>query len=81
MRRGGSAGVGGEGGGGGTFARPSPTVGRLLLGLEAPFSVFFDFFFECVFGGGPVVFFLFCAVSGVAWGVTFGGVFEKYAFF
>ena len=39
-------------------------------------------FFSSVFSeGGPVVFFLFCAVSGDAWGVTFGGFFEKYAFF
>ena len=26
-------------------------------------------------------FFLFCMVSGLAWGVTFGGIFEKFWFF
>ena len=26
------------------------------------------------------MFFLVCAVSGVPWGVSFGGLFEKYAF-
>ena len=75
----------GIGAGGGylrrTLAVPWPTLGRLLLGLDLLF-LFFSMFFSSVFSeGGPVVFFLFCAVSGVAWGVTFGGFFEKYAFF
>ena len=46
------------------------------------FFRFFLFFFRVCFQRlSGRCFFLFCVVSGVPWGVTFGDIFEKYAFF